>query len=120
MGAFVTGVRKGGGICLDVGNVLCHGGSGGTFLQVGDMGYDSPYWEDYGRIVPLGGPQTDITESEEEDGWDVGLPPTGRGKGGGRHNGGGDIHRPPTEHSCTTYRNKAHYGTVYGGDADTR
>ena len=118
MGTVVADVRKGGGVLLDVGNGLCHIGSGGTYLHVGDVGYIPTHWEDAGRLPPSGGPYTDGTASKEEALWDMVLPPTGEGNGGGVHIVGGDIRNLPLEHSRTIYCDKSHYGPVSGDGAD--
>ena len=61
MGRVVAGVGKGGVRCSDVGNVLCHGGLGGTSAWVGDVGYVPTQWEDAGRLPSLGSLQNDGT-----------------------------------------------------------
>ena len=108
------GAGKAGRICPDVGDVLCHGGSGGTSLQVVDVGYIPIHWEDAGHIPLSGGQQTDGSAYKEEAGWDVVLTPTSKGNGGGEHKGGEDIRLPTPEQCRTIYFNKAHYGPVSG------
>ena len=39
------------------------------------MGYVTVHLEYYGRIPPQGGPKVDGLEDDEEDIWDMGLPP---------------------------------------------
>ena len=55
--------------------------------------YVPVYLEDYGWIQKQVSPQVDGKASKDEDRWYMGLPPTGQGDGGGRHIGGGDLHR---------------------------
>ena len=47
--------------------------------------------------------QVDRAESEEENGWYVGLPTTYRGNGRDGPIGGGDLCRPLPEHRCTIH-----------------
>ena len=42
----------------------------------------------------------------------MGISPTGGCNGGGRIAGGGYLHLPPPEQSCTVYCYQAHYGPV--------
>ena len=50
----------------------------------------------------------------------MGLSPSGGRDGGGRTAGGGDLSIPPPEHSRTFFCDQVHYGTVYGGRAESR
>ena len=52
-----------GGRCADVGNILHRGGSGGTPLQVGDVGHVPVDWEDSGRFSPSGDTEADGTDA---------------------------------------------------------
>ena len=69
---------------------------GGPSIWVVDLGYAPTHWKDTGWIPPQGGLQVDGEEYKYKDVWDVGLPPTVRGNGGGggrfdfRGDGGGD------------------------------
>ena len=64
-------------------------------MWFGDVGYEPAHWEYTGRIPLQGGLQVDREVAKGEDGWDVGLPPTGGGNGRGGHTGGGDLCCPP-------------------------
>ena len=83
------------------------------------MGYVPTHWEDAGRLPPQGDPQVEGEADEYEDGWYLGLPPTGGGDDGGRPAGGGYIHRLPPEHSREIHCDKTHYRPVSGGGATT-
>ena len=48
------------------------------------------------------------------------IPSPGGGDGGGGHVGGEELLRPPLEHRCAIYRDKAHYGPVSGSRAAAR
>ena len=43
----------------------------------------------------------------------MGVPPSSRGNIRGRSAGGGDLRRPPPEHSHTVHFYQAHYGPMY-------
>ena len=66
MGAVVVFVGKGEGRCSNTRDILCRGGSGGTYLRVGDMGYVPTHWEYYGRLPTPGGMNTDGTSDKYE------------------------------------------------------
>ena len=118
MGAVVVGDGNEGGICLDIGDFLCRGGSGGTYLRVVDVGYNPSHWEEAGRLPPLGVLQTDGTEAKEEAGRAMGIPPNGGGDARGGNTGGGYIFRLLPEQSNKIYCDKAYYGPVSGGGAE--
>ena len=88
----VTG--EGGCRYSDVGDVPRCSGAGVPYLWLVDAGYFQTHWEDAGQLLPQGVMHFDGAASEEEDGWDVGLPPTGRVNGGVRPKGGGDLRHP--------------------------
>ena len=59
-------------------------------------------------------------DAASEPGLDVYVPLPGGGDAGGGRSGGGDLRCLPLEHCRVIYRNKAHYGPVYGGGTATR
>ena len=83
MGVVVAGDETGGGRYSDVGDILCRGGSCGTYLRDGDVGYVPAHWEDSEQITPLGALQTEKTADEGESGWYMRITPTGGGRGNG-------------------------------------
>ena len=115
MDADDAGIGEKGTRCPDVRDVICCSGAGGTFLWVIDVGYVTVHWEDIGRIPLQGGPHTDGAEITEGTGWDVGVPPSGRGDCGGGPTRDGYLCCLTTEHSRTVHHDQAHYGPVYGG-----
>ena len=54
------------------------------------------------------------------EGRSVDIPPTGGRNDRSGNAGGGDIHLPPTEHGRIVHCYRAHYGTVFGGRAETK
>ena len=81
MGAVFQGFEKGVCGCLDLGENLLGGGSGGSNVRVRDVGDDTTHWEGFGRIPPQGGPKDDgMTTSDQAGRW-VGVFPTGRSDG---------------------------------------
>ena len=103
MGAAVLGAEQGGRGCLDLGEDLRGGGSGGHALRVGDVGIDTVYQEGVGRIPSQGGPQADRETTSERTGQWMDVSPTGGSDGGGGIIGGGDLRLLMTEHSCTVH-----------------
>ena len=75
MGAAVLGAEQGGSGCLDLGEDLRGGGSGGHALRVGDMGKDTAHREGFGQIPPQGGPQDDGEKTSERTGGGWMYPP---------------------------------------------
>ena len=59
MGMDVSGAEQGGRRCLNLGEDLCGGGSGGHALRVGDVGHDTVHREVLRRIPTQGDPQDD-------------------------------------------------------------
>ena len=57
VGTDVQCVEQGGRGCLDLGENLRIGSSGGISVQVEDVGDDTTHWEGLGRIIPQGGQQ---------------------------------------------------------------
>ena len=112
------GVGERGSVWPDFGNILCGSCSVSLAIWVGDVGYVPMYWEEFGRILPQGGPQTERRETVEGTRWEVGVSTTSRGDARGGITVGGYIHLPPQEHSCTVHRDQAHYGLV-SGDGET-
>ena len=53
---------------MDVKKNLRGIGPGGSNVWVGDVGDDTSYWEDLGKIPLQGGPQADGTENLEKEG----------------------------------------------------
>ena len=103
VGASDAGVGEVGSVYLYVGDVLCCGGAGGSYICIGDVGYVPMYWEDTGWIPPQGGPHTDGSSTKEGEVWDVAVPSSSRVNGGGGTGGGGDLRRLSPEHSFTVY-----------------
>ena len=65
--------------------------------------------------------ETDGADAKTELVKDMDVPsPVGVGNGRGGCEGGGDLHFLTSEHRCTIYLNKAHYGPVSGGCMATR
>ena len=120
VGTSDAGVWETGSVLLDIGDVLYFGGAGGFFIWVGDAGYVPVNRKELGQIPLQGVPHTGGAATAEGTGWDVGVPPAGRGYGGGSPVGGGDLCRPPLEHIRTVYFYRAHYGPVPGGGATNR
>ena len=54
------------------------------------------YWEEFGRLPPQGGLQTDGTATTEGNRWEVGVSSSVRGDGGGEIAGGGELRLPPS------------------------
>ena len=71
--------------------------------------------EGVGKIPTQGGPQADREATVEGAGRSLVLPPAGGCDGAGVCAGGGDLHLPPPEHSCTIYLDYTYYGPVSGG-----
>ena len=103
------GVGGRGIVRLDFRNFLCGSCSGSIVVWVGDVVDVPMYWEDFGRIPPQGGPQTDGTATTEGTRWYVGLSPSGGDDGEGKIIGGGYLHLLPPEKSFTVYCDQAHY-----------
>ena len=59
LGVVSAGAEKGGGVLTYIGTFICCGGTGGTSVWVGDVGYAPVYWEDSGQFPPQGGTQVD-------------------------------------------------------------
>ena len=126
MGTADMDIGERGSKCLDAGNVLGFGGTGGYFIWVGDVGYVPTHWEDLGRLPPQGGPQTDGAATTDGNGWYMGVPFADGGDGGGdgggddRPEGGGDLRHLLPEHSKKVNFDQAHYGPVSGDGAMNR
>ena len=61
------------------------------------MSYVPTHWDERGLLPHQGVQQTDRTKTVEGDGWDMVVPPAGRGGGRGSTIGGGDLHLPTLE-----------------------
>ena len=81
MGAYIAIYGEVGGGCSYVRTIICCCGAGGPSVWVGDMSYVPTHWEESGRLPPQGGPSVYGLASKEEEGWDLGLTPTGVGNG---------------------------------------
>ena len=77
-------------------------------------------WKLLGGFIPSGGIENDRDDFVTEPGWDADAPFPGGGDVGVGCAGGGDLCHPPSEHHCTIYCKKAHYGPVSGSGASPR
>ena len=111
----VAGAWMGGGGCADIGDVLHRGSSGSTPLQVRDVVYVPADWESAGRISPSGGTDNYGADTIEALGQDMDVPSSGGDDNRCGCEGGRDIFRPPLEHLCAVYHNKAQYESFSGG-----
>ena len=120
MGTSIAGAWMVGGGCANIRYVLYRGISGGTSIQVVDVGHVPVDWENAGSISPLDGNEIYGEYATEELGWDMYVTSHVGGNGRGGHAGGGDLRSPPSEHCCIIYHDKAHYEPVSGGSAAPR
>ena len=98
MGAVVTIVCMGGGICVELGDVLHRSGSDSDPLWIGVVGRVPADWDGAGRISPLSDTEIDGAESTSEQGQDLDLTYPGVSNGRGRDSGDQNIHRLLPEH----------------------
>ena len=108
-------VGERGNVLPDVRDILCVSCTGSTFVWVRYVGQVPAHWDYLGSIPPQGGPQTDGAETTDGNGWEVGVPPYGRGDGGSRPTGGRVLRIPPPDQSHTVHRYHIHYEYLTGG-----
>ena len=119
MGKADTGIEQVGGEYPDLRPDILGCGSVGPVVWFRDMGDDASHQEGVGWITPQGGPQAYREATSEREVRSVDIPPTGGRDGRSRTIVGGDLCIPPPENGHTVHCNKAHYGPVSGGGADT-
>ena len=94
MGASIVGAQKGGGRCVDVGNILHHCVSSGSPLWVGVVGNVPADWEGDGQISPSGDMAADGAYATLKRGRYMEIPSPGRGDGRGGTAGDINLHKP--------------------------
>ena len=112
MGVSITGDWTGWGGCVDVGNFLHRGGSGGAPLRVGVVGHVPADWEGAGQHSPSGDTEVDGADTTYERIWDVDIPSPGAGNGGGKPAEDRKLCHPSPKNSRVKYCDKANYGPM--------
>ena len=115
MGVSITDAWTGWVRCVDVGNFLHRGGSGGAPLRVGVVGHVPANWEGDGQNSPSEDTSADGADTTSERIWDVDIPSPGTVNGGCRPLEDRKLCHPYPKNCRVKYCDKANYGPISGG-----
>ena len=102
---------------MNIGNFLKCIGSGSLYIQIIDVGGNTPNWKGAGGFPPQGGTTYDKESTQETNLQRLGLTILGVGDEGIMIGGGGGLYHLDTKHDETVYCDMTNNGPVYGGGA---